>query len=205
VAVVVAFFICWAPFHSQRLMVIYMKQENHTPAFASVFFYYLSGTLYYVSSVINPILYNIMSLKFRQAFHNTIFRPCQRRHKKRASLKTYRFGTRARGGEGVGGGPQGDTNLTLMQAHLLQGLGKKLPVPQRAHKCFYKYTHGRAGAGGGAGSGAGDRERSENNSATTRQECDEIVMNELKIFHSYNPHSSTASTNANNRPYHSFA
>ncbi|KAI0208284.1 Pyrokinin-1 receptor, partial [Lamellibrachia satsuma] len=75
VAVVVAFFICWAPFHAQRLMVMYLKKSDDPSDIRNVIhhvLYYISGVLYYVSSVINPILYNIMSLKFRQAFKNTI-------------------------------------------------------------------------------------------------------------------------------------
>lgn len=78
VVVVVVFFVCWAPFHTQRLLVIYLKGEDWTPAMTLVqnVLYYISGVLYYVSAVVNPILYNIMSLKFRQAFRSTIFRPC---------------------------------------------------------------------------------------------------------------------------------
>jgi len=97
VAVVVAFFICWAPFHTQRLMSAYANSaaaaatdesdaNNFTVAITDVdeaeptqnvgdlVFFYVSGVLYYVSSVINPILYNIMSVKFRQAFVDTILR-----------------------------------------------------------------------------------------------------------------------------------
>ncbi|CAH1773206.1 unnamed protein product [Owenia fusiformis] len=90
VAVVVAFFVCWAPFHAQRLMVIYVR--NWTPRLMEVqgVLYYISGVLYYVSSTINPILYNIMSLKFRQAFICTILKPCRRR-RKRPQFVTYRF------------------------------------------------------------------------------------------------------------------
>lgn len=29
---------------------------------------YISGVLYYISATVNPILYNIMSVKFREAF-----------------------------------------------------------------------------------------------------------------------------------------
>ena len=76
-AVVVAFFICWAPFHTQRLISIYSSPDDveqraaASKALQAVLFY-SSGILYYVSSVINPILYNIMSVKFRQAFAATI-------------------------------------------------------------------------------------------------------------------------------------
>ena len=190
---VVAFFICWAPFHSQRLMVIYIKPEDYTDTLRSVqnILYFISGVLYYVSSVINPILYNIMSLKFRQAFRSTIFRPCKRR-RKRAALKTYRF---CAGNRGL----HPDTHLTFMQVHLLNGLGKKLPTVPGGQKCLYKYTPGapeppNQSDNSAASASAGNR----------NEEPEEIVMNDLKLFHSYNPRSSSVS-NANSRPYHSFA
>jgi hypothetical protein len=72
VAVVVAFFICWAPFHAQRLFAIYSKQQQ-TPVMLQIYeiMTYISGILYYVSTTINPILYHTMSLKFREAFKVT--------------------------------------------------------------------------------------------------------------------------------------
>ena len=33
---------------------------------------YVSGILYFVSSTVNPILYNVMSLKYRKAFRSTL-------------------------------------------------------------------------------------------------------------------------------------
>lgn len=75
VAVVVAFFICWAPFHVQRLIAIYgTNSEDHFTSYSRwieslyLLMTYVSGVLYYVSTTINPILYNIMSNKFRVAF-----------------------------------------------------------------------------------------------------------------------------------------
>ncbi|KDR24150.1 Neuromedin-U receptor 2, partial [Zootermopsis nevadensis] len=70
VAVVVAFFICWAPFHAQRLFAIYGMGKAPAPVILKIYeiMTYISGILYYVSTTINPILYHIMSLKFRQAF-----------------------------------------------------------------------------------------------------------------------------------------
>uniref|UniRef100_T1JHH5 G-protein coupled receptors family 1 profile domain-containing protein n=1 Tax=Strigamia maritima TaxID=126957 RepID=T1JHH5_STRMM len=72
VAVVVAFFICWAPFHAQRLLAIY---ASHPPSSVVIETYniltYMSGVLYYISATINPILYHIMSRKFRRAFRDT--------------------------------------------------------------------------------------------------------------------------------------
>lgn len=72
VAVVVAFIICWAPFHAQRLLAIYGLRSAHHPSSTVLFLYtvltYVSGILYYLSATINPILYNIMSNRFRRAF-----------------------------------------------------------------------------------------------------------------------------------------
>lgn len=74
VAVVVAFFICWAPFHVQRLYTIYAtfpKPDEKTHSLYLRIYElvtYISGVLYYVSATTNPILYSIMSVKFREAF-----------------------------------------------------------------------------------------------------------------------------------------
>ena len=110
VAVVVGFFICWAPFHTQRLMATYMTIDAGTKKLG-VFMntlYYISGTFYYISTTINPILYSILSLKFRQAFKNTIFRLCQNQPQKRPqkAFTTYKFNNKQ--------GMQVDTRLTLL-------------------------------------------------------------------------------------------
>ncbi|WAR23368.1 PK1R-like protein [Mya arenaria] len=97
VAVVVAFFVCWAPFHGQRLMTLYIPASKWTDSLLDLHkvIYYISGVCYFVSCTINPILYSIMSLKFRQAFKQTVLKPnccSQRVHstKKRTRL-SYRF------------------------------------------------------------------------------------------------------------------
>lgn len=72
VAVVVAFFICWAPFHAQRLVALYLAtapkeaQESSTAVYMALM--HASGILYFLSTTINPILYHIFSNKFRRAF-----------------------------------------------------------------------------------------------------------------------------------------
>jgi hypothetical protein len=71
VAVVVAFFICWAPFHAQRLLAVYARSNNSdSPLLLTVYktLTYTSGVLYYMSTTVNPVLYHIMSHKFREAF-----------------------------------------------------------------------------------------------------------------------------------------
>ncbi|XP_060647338.1 LOW QUALITY PROTEIN: neurotensin receptor type 1 [Drosophila nasuta] len=77
VAVAVAFFICWAPFHAQRLMAVYGSTFRiESQWFNDVFsiLNYTSGVLYFLSTCINPLLYNIMSHKFREAFKVTLAR-----------------------------------------------------------------------------------------------------------------------------------
>ncbi|XP_035773204.1 delta-type opioid receptor-like isoform X2 [Anopheles albimanus] len=77
VAVVAMFFICWAPFHAQRLMAVYSANTD------SIYFYkiytilnFISGILYFLSTCINPLLYNIMSHKFRDASRHTLKVTC---------------------------------------------------------------------------------------------------------------------------------
>lgn len=68
VAVVVAFFLCWAPFHAQRLMAVYGSSYDVDQLKIYGLLNQFSGILYFLSTCINPLLYNIMSHKFRDAF-----------------------------------------------------------------------------------------------------------------------------------------
>lgn len=65
------FFLCWAPFHAQRLLYIYAQDSDYYPDL-NEWLYILSGCLYYFSTTVNPILYNLMSVRYRQAFKQTI-------------------------------------------------------------------------------------------------------------------------------------
>ncbi|CAO1392040.1 unnamed protein product [Diamesa hyperborea] len=70
-AVVITFFVCWAPFHAQRLLYLY---GQNIESFKSLnqWVFAVSGWLYYVSCTINPILYNVMSHRYRIAFRETL-------------------------------------------------------------------------------------------------------------------------------------
>uniref|UniRef100_A0A915ENH1 G-protein coupled receptors family 1 profile domain-containing protein n=1 Tax=Ditylenchus dipsaci TaxID=166011 RepID=A0A915ENH1_9BILA len=80
VSVVVMFFLCWLPFHVQRLLTIYLNESDSSSftssnsAIHSVFnlVFYISGYCYYSNSACNPILYNILSKNYRIAFCQTI-------------------------------------------------------------------------------------------------------------------------------------
>uniref|UniRef100_A0A665T3P0 Neuromedin U receptor 1 n=1 Tax=Echeneis naucrates TaxID=173247 RepID=A0A665T3P0_ECHNA len=65
---VVLFGLCWAPFHIDRLMWSYLdtSSEQHLKIFEYV--HIISGVCFYLSSAINPILYNFMSTRFREMF-----------------------------------------------------------------------------------------------------------------------------------------
>lgn len=100
VAVVVAFFICWAPFHAQRLVAIYGSSDSDAPVSPFMLTVYTivtysSGILYYVSTTVNPILYHIMSLKFREAFKDSLSRCCciKSRRRSYAMLSRQHGGT----------------------------------------------------------------------------------------------------------------
>ncbi|XP_029344196.1 neuropeptides capa receptor [Acyrthosiphon pisum] len=70
-AVVIAFFLCWAPFHAQRLLYLYAKDSPYYTQ-ANELLYTIAGCFYYFSSTVNPILYNLMSMKYRRAFRETL-------------------------------------------------------------------------------------------------------------------------------------
>ncbi|CRK88814.1 CLUMA_CG002551, isoform A [Clunio marinus] len=82
VAVVVTFFLCWAPFHAQRIMAVYgkimKKSFSSDDLFMRVYIAltYISGISYFLSTCINPFLYNIMSKKFRNASKLTLVVHC---------------------------------------------------------------------------------------------------------------------------------
>ncbi|KAF5301799.1 hypothetical protein FQA39_LY10584 [Lamprigera yunnana] len=87
VAVVVAFFICWAPFHAQRLLAIYAQPSSSNVIATFNALTYISGVLYYMSTTINPVLYHIMSNKFRMAFKETFFERLKRKQKPELQLR----------------------------------------------------------------------------------------------------------------------
>lgn len=62
------------PFHAQRLLASYLvKDENQNQVLLDIYLKltYISGVMYYLSSTINPLLYQLMSAKFRLAFKET--------------------------------------------------------------------------------------------------------------------------------------
>ncbi|KGL74246.1 Neurotensin receptor type 1, partial [Tinamus guttatus] len=77
-AVVIAFVVCWLPYHIRRLMFCYVPSKHWTDFLFNFYhyFYMLTNVLFYVSSAINPILYNLVSANFRQIFISTLTLLC---------------------------------------------------------------------------------------------------------------------------------
>ncbi|XP_073505398.1 neuromedin-U receptor 2 isoform X1 [Phyllobates terribilis] len=67
---VTVFGICWAPFHVDRLFFSFVV--NWTEPLADVFnlIHVVSGVFFYLSSAVNPLIYNLLSRRFRSAFRN---------------------------------------------------------------------------------------------------------------------------------------
>ncbi|CAH2055583.1 unnamed protein product, partial [Iphiclides podalirius] len=80
-AVVIAFYVCWAPFHFQRLFFIYGTSSKYYHTINENLFN-VAGVFYYISATVNPILYNSMSRRYKAAFRETL---CCRTVKRNAS------------------------------------------------------------------------------------------------------------------------
>ncbi|CAH1160283.1 unnamed protein product [Phaedon cochleariae] len=65
--VALGFFACWCPFHAQRLISVHLDEDYYSEEI-NYWMYVVTGILYYFSSTLNPILYNVTSLRMRNAF-----------------------------------------------------------------------------------------------------------------------------------------
>ncbi|CAI5455913.1 unnamed protein product [Caenorhabditis angaria] len=65
------FFLCYLPYHIQRLIIQYNKEYCNNSTFCK-FLFSVTGLLQYVSATLNPIFYNLMSSRFRNAFNKII-------------------------------------------------------------------------------------------------------------------------------------
>ncbi|XP_003220749.1 neurotensin receptor type 1 [Anolis carolinensis] len=91
-AVVIAFVVCWLPYHVRRLMYCYVPEDQWTDFLYDFYhyFYMLTNILFYVSSAINPVLYNLVSANFRQTFLSTLLFMCLPWRKKKKRTKFNR-------------------------------------------------------------------------------------------------------------------
>ncbi|XP_077292012.1 thyrotropin-releasing hormone receptor-like [Arctopsyche grandis] len=92
--VILSFFICLMPFKFLTLWIIIVPDETVNKLGVEKYYniLYFSRTMLYLNSAVNPILYNLMSSKFRDGF----LLVC--RLKKKHDLKNYKRGCRNRAG-----------------------------------------------------------------------------------------------------------
>ncbi|KAG9494605.1 hypothetical protein GDO78_002113 [Eleutherodactylus coqui] len=79
-AIVIAYIVCWLPYHARRLMFCYIPDDDWSGFLYTFYhyFYMLTNTLFYISSAVNPILYNLVSSSFRQLFVETMGLSCSK-------------------------------------------------------------------------------------------------------------------------------
>ncbi|KAJ9590735.1 hypothetical protein L9F63_016251, partial [Diploptera punctata] len=89
--VVLSFFVCLMPFRAFTLWIIVAPQEAVFSLSIETYYniLYFCRVMTYINSAVNPILYNIMSSKFRDGF----FRLCCFRHKPNQDILLGRKGT----------------------------------------------------------------------------------------------------------------
>nr|CBN80696.1 Neuromedin-U receptor 1 [Dicentrarchus labrax] len=66
--VVAVFGVCWAPFHIERLLWSSISQWTDLMHNIYQYVHILSGILFYLSSAVNPIIYSLLSTRFRECF-----------------------------------------------------------------------------------------------------------------------------------------
>ncbi|XP_053454134.1 neuromedin-U receptor 1 isoform X1 [Nycticebus coucang] len=69
---VVVFGICWAPFHVDRLMWSSVSDWTEGLDLAFQYVHVVSGVFFYLSSAANPVLYSLMSSRFRESFQEAL-------------------------------------------------------------------------------------------------------------------------------------
>ncbi|XP_066465345.1 neuromedin-U receptor 2-like [Eleutherodactylus coqui] len=70
--VVIVFTICWAPFHIDRLLWSFIVRWTDSMHTTFQYVHILSGLFFYLSAAVNPIIYNLLSTKFRECFRQLV-------------------------------------------------------------------------------------------------------------------------------------
>uniref|UniRef100_A0A8C4HIU0 Growth hormone secretagogue receptor type 1 n=1 Tax=Dicentrarchus labrax TaxID=13489 RepID=A0A8C4HIU0_DICLA len=69
--IVLAFVLCWLPFHVGRtIFSLSLGTDKHL--YSHIYFNLVSSVLFYLSAAVNPLLYNLMSARYRHAVHSLI-------------------------------------------------------------------------------------------------------------------------------------
>lgn len=89
------FGICWAPFHIDRLMWSLVSHWTEGLHLAFQYVHVVSGVFFYFSSAANPVLYSLMSSRFRDTFREALClgTRCRRHGSRRSSHSLSRVTT----------------------------------------------------------------------------------------------------------------
>ncbi|XP_072263622.1 neurotensin receptor type 2 [Pyxicephalus adspersus] len=81
-AIVIAYIVCWLPYHARRLMFCYIPDDEWSGFLYTFYhyFYMMTNTLFYISSAVNPVLYNVVSSSFRKLFLDTLSPSCSKQN-----------------------------------------------------------------------------------------------------------------------------
>ncbi|XP_029287924.1 neuromedin-U receptor 2 [Cottoperca gobio] len=70
--VVAVFGVCWAPFHIERLLWSSISQWTDLMHNIYQYVHILSGVFFYLSSAVNPIIYSLLSTRFRECLQELV-------------------------------------------------------------------------------------------------------------------------------------
>lgn len=88
VLIVCALFVCWMPNQIRRLMTAALPKSSWTASYLRhyVKLHLVADSFFYLSSVLNPLLYNLSSRQFRSAFWQTLLCRLSLEHVNRRTL-----------------------------------------------------------------------------------------------------------------------
>ncbi|XDV29939.1 hypothetical protein PO909_032956 [Leuciscus waleckii] len=90
VLIVCALFVCWMPNQIRRLMTAALPKSSWTASYLRnyVKLHLVADSFFYLSSVLNPLLYNLSSRQFRSAFCQTLLCRLSLEHVNRRTLES---------------------------------------------------------------------------------------------------------------------
>ncbi|XP_077367674.1 growth hormone secretagogue receptor type 1-like [Festucalex cinctus] len=88
--IVMAFVLCWLPFHVGRTIFFFSLGTGSDLYYLSQYLNLGSSVLYYLSAAVNPLLYNVMSARYRHAVHSLLQAHSERQGRHLEALEIQR-------------------------------------------------------------------------------------------------------------------
>ncbi|XP_029945205.1 growth hormone secretagogue receptor type 1-like [Salarias fasciatus] len=90
--IVLAFVLCWLPFHVGRTIFSF-SMGSVLDEQVSQYFNLVSSVLFYLSAAVNPLLYNLMSARYRRAVHSLVHTHTRRQRHRLRTISTRHSST----------------------------------------------------------------------------------------------------------------